>query len=162
MVEDAISGAEIAPSPSSSGCYPPASLLLARDGPISSWLVLLWYSLSPLFCEWARQCLRLELFMGKFSLSLSLSIYLFIFLPLWLSHSLYCYLMLAPSDCPHSGPSGHSGPVLTLSSAACTSLFSPCLLVADLSIWATSLLRVTVRHIICGLDLFFPPSYVDL
>ena len=70
--------------------------------------------------------------------------------------------MLAPSDCPHSGPSGHSGPVLTLSSAACTSLFSPCLLVADLSIWAMSLLRVTVRHIICGLYLFFPPSYVDL
>ena len=43
---------------------------------------------------------------------------------------------------PHSGllsqvsslrfPSGHSGPVLTLSNAACASLPSPCLLVADL------------------------------
>ena len=46
-------------------------------------------------------CLMLELFMGKFSLSLSLSLFFFFFfLSLWLSHSLGCYLMLAPSDCP--------------------------------------------------------------
>ena len=51
-------------------------------------------------------------------------------------------------------PSGHSGLVLTLSNAACASLFSPCLLVADASVWATSLLGVSVRHINCGFYLF--------
>ena len=47
-------------------------------------------------------------------------------------------------------PSGHSGPVLPLSNAACSSLFSPHLLVEDASIWATSLLGIAVRHVICG------------
>ena len=56
-------------------------------------------------------------------------------------------------------PSGHSGPVLTLSNAARTSLFSPRLLVADMSIWATSL-GVAVMRILCGFYLFFPPGYV--
>ena len=51
-------------------------------------------------------------------------------------------------------PSGHSGPVLTLSSAACTSLSSPLLLVADVSSWATSPLGVVVRRVICGFYLF--------
>ena len=51
-------------------------------------------------------------------------------------------------------PSGHSGPVLTLSSAACTFLFSPCLLVADASVWATSPLGVAVKCVICGFYLF--------
>ena len=46
--------------------------------------------------------------------------------------------------------SGYSGPVPTLSSAARTSQFSPCLLVADASVWATSPLGVAVRHVICG------------
>ena len=50
--------------------------------------------------------------------------------------------------------SGHSGLVLTLSNAARAFLFSPRLLVADASIWATSLLGVVVRHIICGFYLF--------
>ena len=50
--------------------------------------------------------------------------------------------------------SGHSGPVLTLSNGAPGSLFSPCFLVVDESIWATSLLGVVVRHIICGFYLF--------
>ena len=60
-------------------------------------------------------------------------------------------------------PSGHSGPVLTLSNAAHASLFSPSLPVADASIWATSLLGVAVRHIISGFYLFiFPPGYVAL
>jgi len=31
---------------------------------------------------------------------------------------------------------------------------APCLLVVDVSIWATSLLGVAVRHIICGFYLF--------
>ena len=48
--------------------------------------------------------------------------------------------------------------------AAPASLFSPHLLVADVSIWATSPLGVAVRHIICGsyLFIFSPPSYVAL
>ena len=54
-------------------------------------------------------------------------------------------------------PSGHSGPVLTLSNAACASLFSPCLLVVVASA------GLAIRHIICGFYLFiFPPSYVAL
>ena len=54
-------------------------------------------------------------------------------------------------------PSGHSGLVLTVSSAARTSLPSPCLLVADVGICehlrvseAASPLGVTVGHVICG------------
>ena len=88
------------PSPSSSGCCLPASLPLVGDGLVCSWLALLWYLLNPLFCEqaWVRRlCLRLELFTGKFSLSL---FFFFFFPSLWLSHSLCCCLMLAPSDCP--------------------------------------------------------------
>ena len=82
------------PLPSGSGCCRPASLPLVGDGPVHSWLALLWCSLSSLFCEQAQQCLRLELLVGKFSLS-----FLFFF-SLWLSHSLGCCLTLAPSDCP--------------------------------------------------------------
>ena len=60
-------------------------------------------------------------------------------------------------------PSGHLGPVLTLSNAARNSLFSPRLLVVDASVWATSLLGVAVRHVICGFYLFiYPPGYVAL
>ena len=51
-------------------------------------------------------------------------------------------------------PSGQSGPVFTLSNAACASLFSPCLLVVDTSIWTTSPLGVAVRCVICGFYLF--------
>ena len=59
--------------------------------------------------------------------------------------------------------SGHSGLVLTLSNAARASQFSLCLLVADMSVWATSLLGVQVRRVICGFYLFtFPPGYVAL
>ena len=55
---------------SGSGCCPPASLPLVRNGPVGCWLALLWYLLSPLFCERAWQCLGLQIFVGKFSLSL--------------------------------------------------------------------------------------------
>ena len=51
LVEDAISGAEFAPSPSSSGYRSPASLPPVGEGLVCSWLGLLWYSLNPLFCE---------------------------------------------------------------------------------------------------------------
>ena len=95
LVEDAVSGAEIAPCLLALAvtCLP--LCLWWGDGPVHSWLALLWHSLNPLFCVGARLWLRLELFVGQFSLSLSL-----FFFSLWLSHSLGCYLMLAPSDCP--------------------------------------------------------------
>ena len=53
--------------------------------------------------------------------------------------------------------SGHSGPVLALSTNddACTSLPSPCLLVADSSVWATSPLAVLVKCIFYGFFFFF-------
>ena len=100
LVEDAVSGLRLPLS--GFGCLLPASLPLAGEGPVLSQLTLLWYSLSPLFCEWTWQCLSLELFAGKFFLSLffSLSLSLSFFPSLWLSHSLGCYLTLAPSDCP--------------------------------------------------------------
>ena len=52
--------------------------------------------------------------------------------------------------------SGHSGPVLTLSNAACSSPFCPHLLVADAGVWGTFLLGVAFRHVICGFYLLFP------
>ena len=71
LVEDAISGAEIALRlPTLAAAYLPPSLPLAGDGPVRSRLALLWYSLSRWFCERAWQCLRLELFTGEFSLAL--------------------------------------------------------------------------------------------
>ena len=92
--------------------------------------------------EWAWQCPRLGFFVGYFSLSfLSLSLIIPQF-------GLLCHVSSLRL------PSGHSGPVLTLSNAACASLFSLRLLVADASIWATSLVGVTVRHIIYGFQLF--------
>ena len=54
-------------------------------------------------------------------------------------------------------PSGHSGPVLTLSNAAGSSPFRPHLLVADAGVWGTFLLGVAFRHVICGFYLFFLP-----
>ena len=78
------------------GCHPPASLPPAGDGPVSCWLAVLWYSLSPLSVA-AWQNIRLGLFVGKFSLS---SLSLSLSLSLWLSHSSGCYLTLAPSYCP--------------------------------------------------------------
>ena len=45
----------------------------------------------------------------------------------------------------------------------CLPVQHPRLLVADVSAWATSLLGIPVRHVVCGVYLFiFPPSYVAL
>ena len=90
------------------------------------------------FVLWAaQQCLRLELFMGKFSLSLSS------FLPpFWLSHNWGWYLPQIVLRAFRPGPYPKQ--------------FSPCLPVqpplagGDASIWATSPLGVEVRHVICG------------
>ena len=84
LAEDAISGAEIAPHLLALAvtCLPLCLGLLGEEiGP--PWLALLWYSLSPFFCEQAGSGLRLELFLGKFSLSL---------FPLFLFFSLSAYL----------------------------------------------------------------------
>ena len=107
-------------------------------------------SLSPLFCEWASSALG-YIFSRESSLSLSLSLSLAI--PQFGLLSQVSSLRLSL---------GHSCPVLTLSNAAHASPFSPHLLVADVSIWATSLLGFAVRQIICGFYLFFPSSYVVL
>ena len=65
-------------------------------------LALLWYSLSPLFCEWPGSALGYSFWWES---SVSLFIYLFFF-SLWLSCSLACYLMLVSSDCPKGIQSG--------------------------------------------------------
>ena len=110
---------------------PPASCLRwgwAGPPPASSSLVLL----SPFVLQTA----------GRLIFSLSLAIPQFKFL----SHV---------SSLPL--PSGHSGPVLTLSNAARSSPFCPHLLVADAGIWGTFLLGVAFRHVICEFYLFFLP-----
>ena len=72
VVQDAISGAEIAPHllVLAIACLP--LCLWQGEGPICRRLALLWYSRHPLFCEQARLCLRA--FPGKF---LSLSLFFF-------------------------------------------------------------------------------------
>ena len=80
LVEGTISRGEIAPCLLALAVTRLPLCLQWVEGPICSQLALLCYLLSPLVCEWARPCLRLELFPGKFSLSFSFS--------LWLSHSL--------------------------------------------------------------------------
>ena len=96
-----------------------------------------------------EQCFRLQFFSGKFSLSL---------FPFFLSLAIPWFGLLSQVNSLRLS-SGHSGPVLTLSNAARTSLFSPHLLVVDVNFWATSPLGVAVRHLICGFCLlifFFP------
>ena len=113
---------------------PPAS---SGDGPVCSLLALLWdCSVLPLLCKWARSVF------GWLIFSLSLAIPQFKLL----SHVGSLWL-----------PSGHSGPVLTLSNAALSSPFRPHLLVADAGVWGTFLLGVAFRHVICGFYLFLLP-----
>ena len=143
LVEDAVSGAEIAP-------YVPALAVACLplclwwgNGPVRSGLALLWYSLNLLFYERAKLWLRA--FCRKF---LSLSLFFF-------SLSLAIperYLTLAPSDCPQ-GIQAHPKP------AAHTSPFSPGSPLTDASIWDTSLLGVVVSCVIYwGLSRVAPHS----
>ena len=84
LVGDAVSGAKFAPFTSP---LPPASSRgWADPQPASSSLELL----SPFVLRTGQQCIRLAL--ARFSPVN--------FLSLLLSHSLSCYLTLAPSDCP--------------------------------------------------------------
>ena len=157
MVEDAISGAEIAP------CLPTLAVarltlcLLQDYGLVCSWLAFLWYSLNLLFCEWASLCPRLELFEGKLSLSLSLSLSLFF--PLSLA-VLQFGLLSHVSSLRLS--SELSGSVHTLSMQPTP----PCL--APACWWW----RQASRLLLCwelqlgaysvGFFFFFPPSYAAL
>ena len=142
-------------SPFGSVCCMPTSLPLAADGLVGSWLGLLWCLLSPLFCEQAQQCLRLERVLWESSPFLSF----FLFFFFCLSPSGYPIVWVAAHISSLRLCSGHSGSVFTLSNAPHTSLFSPCLVVVDMSIWTTSPLGVVVRQIICGfyLLIFFLP-----
>ena len=97
-----VSGAELAPCLQALAvpCLP---LCFQRgEGPFHIQLALLWYLLSPFLCEQARLCLRLEFFMGKFSLFFSLSLAI-------LQFGLLSHIKSLRFS------SGHSGPVLTLS-----------------------------------------------
>ena len=145
LVEDAVSGAEIVPLllwlslaclSTSGGRW--AGLPLA--------LSLLVFAQS--FVLWAgQQCIRLQLFEGKLSPSLSL----FFSLSLAIPHfGLLCHI---------SSLRLSSGLIPTLSNTHHASLFSY-LLVVDGSLWATFLLGVAVRHVICEflfIYLFFLP-----
>ena len=51
LVKGAISGAEIAPRLLALAVTHLSLCLWLGEGPVRSWLALLWYSLSPLFCE---------------------------------------------------------------------------------------------------------------
>ena len=114
-------------------CLPPP----AGDGPVRSRLALLWdRSVLPLLCERAHSVF------GWLIFSLSLAI------PQFKLMSHVSSLRL---------PSGHSGLVLTLSNAACSSPFRPHLLVGDGGIWVTFMLGVAFRHVICGFYFMFPP-----
>ena len=124
LVDDASLGLQSPPS----ALAALTSLFLAGDGPVCSWLALL----SPLLCEKAWRCLSLWLFAGVTIPGSGL---------LFQVNSLRF-------------PSGHSGPVLILSNAACTSLPSPRLLVADAGVCTASPLGVTMGHVICGFKLF--------
>ena len=91
------------------------------DGLVHRRLTLLWYSLNSLFCECSRLPFRLELFMGK--LSLSLFFLLSLAIPQFglLSHVSSLIVLRAFSPGPYP------------KKATCASLFSPNSLVADVS-----------------------------
>ena len=86
LVEDAVSGAEIAPCllALAVACLP--LYHQQGDGQVHSWVAPLWYLLNTLFCEHSRLWVRV--FPGKV-----------LFFALWKSHRLGCYLTFAPSDC---------------------------------------------------------------
>ena len=112
---------------------PPAS---GGAGLVRHRLALLWTCSDTLFCKQPAVC------SGRLIFSLSSAVPQFKLV----SHKISLRL-----------PSGHSGPVLTLSNAARSSPFLPHLLVADVGVWGTFLLGVAFRCVICGLYLFFLP-----
>ena len=128
VVGDAIFGAEFAPFPSP---LPPAS---SGAGPVRSWLAPL-DLLRPFVLRTASS----------------------VFGPVnFLSFAVPQFKLVSHKSSLRL-PSGHSGRVLTLSNASCSSLFSPHLLVVDMSIWSAFLLGVAFKHVICGFYLFSLP-----
>ena len=125
---DAVLGAEFAPFPFP---LPPAG----RAGPVRSRLALLWTCSDPLFCKWPAVWLAQLIF------SLSLAIPQFKLV----SHKSSLRL-----------PSGHSGPVLTLSNAAAPLLSAPTCWWRMRTSGGTFLLGVAFRHVICGFYLLLP------
>ena len=92
LVEDTVSGSEIAAVP-----YLPTlavthlPLCLPQErGLCCGLLALLWYSLSPLFCECARR--QHQSLVWESSVCVCVCV--------WQSQGLGCYLMLVPSDYP--------------------------------------------------------------
>ena len=79
------------PLTSSFGCYMPASL--PPVGERELYAAGLLSDIHSIICSVSKLGCELEPSVGKFSL-------FFFFPPLWWSHSLDCYLMLAPLDCP--------------------------------------------------------------
>ena len=57
LVENAVPRAETAPHLPALTVAHLSLCLQWGEGLVHSWLALLWYSLNPLFCEWARLCL---------------------------------------------------------------------------------------------------------
>ena len=114
LMEDAVSGAKIAPFLLALAVTSLPLCLWSREGLVCSWLALLWCSLNPLFCEQSRLHFRLELFWGKFSLSLFL--FLSLAIPQFGLLSHVSSLRLS---------SGQSGSVLTLSMQAVPSCPAP-------------------------------------
>ena len=57
---------------------------------------------------------------------------------------------------------GNSGPVPYPKHATQASLSSPCSLVVETGVWATSPLGIAVRHVFCGFFFFFFPLHVIL
>ena len=76
LVEDAFSGAKIALCLTTLAVARLPLCLQWGNGLAHSQLALLWYSLSPLFCEQARLCFMLELFQKS-----SVSLFPFFFSP---------------------------------------------------------------------------------
>lgn len=107
------------------------------------------FSIHSVFCFVSWPGCELEPFAGNLSLS---------FFPFWQSHSLGCYLTLAPSDCPQ-------GTALVLTLRQIMPPTPPCpdpLLLVDTSLWAT-LLAVVVRRLYSVFGFFFlSSSYVAL
>ena len=77
----------------------------------------------------------------------------------WGSGDSYPTVWVATQPNSLRSPAGYSGPDLTLSNAACSSLSLPYLQVGDASVWAAAALGVAVRHLICGISLFIYFSF---
>ena len=116
---------------------PPCLLPPAGDGPVHSRLALSGIAQSFL-CS------------AKGPAVSSVSTFPRLILSLLLSHSLSCYLKLAPSNCPQGT---RAGPYPK--DASHSSVQPP--LAGGGFIWGTFLLGIAFRHVICGFYLFFLP-----